>query len=259
MERVLTMDKQQYVSRTLAECRRMTEQIADAVNNAPRGNDISGAEMQVRGLMAELRHKTYQRALQMRIDSTESSFSPSAGPQRKTQRRQGTRPTKRLLSVNGRIERSRRRFFSQGQGSDSPLDRLVDETEATVSVGGAAVVLLGGNQCPQLRAGPGEPRAGRSNSDRRRAVPPAGGERRHSGAEGLARGAVGALDWSGSQRQVTTPQGNQTTRMYVSGDDVLVPTITQGEKDTTRRARVGEERPKMTPRHRPGLRPSAPP
>jgi hypothetical protein len=79
MERLLTMDKQEYMSRMRAECRRIMEQVADAVNNAPTGNLISGSEMQVRDLFAELRHKAFELAAQMRIDSTESSFSPSEG------------------------------------------------------------------------------------------------------------------------------------------------------------------------------------
>jgi hypothetical protein len=53
------------------------EEVADAVNAAPTGNVISGSEMQVRDLMAEFRRKAFEAAVQMRIDSTESSFSPS--------------------------------------------------------------------------------------------------------------------------------------------------------------------------------------
>ena len=79
MEGLKTMDKSEYVARMQAECRRIMEQIADAVNAAPTGRVISGSEMQVRDLMAELRHRAFETAVQMRIDSTESSFSPSAG------------------------------------------------------------------------------------------------------------------------------------------------------------------------------------
>jgi len=79
MERLLTMDKQEYVSRMQAECRRILEQVAEAVNHAPTGNVISGSEMQVRDLLAELRKTAFETAVQMRIDSHESSFSPSAG------------------------------------------------------------------------------------------------------------------------------------------------------------------------------------
>ena len=79
MDRLLSMDKQAYVSRMQIECRRIMEQVADAVNAAPTGNVISGSEMQVRDLMGELRRKAFEMAVQMRIDSTESNFSPSQG------------------------------------------------------------------------------------------------------------------------------------------------------------------------------------
>jgi hypothetical protein len=91
MERLLLMDKQAYVSQMQAECRRIMERVADAVNNAPTGNLISGSEMQVRDLFAELRQKAFELAAQMRIDSTESSFSPSEGRGGQGQARQRPR------------------------------------------------------------------------------------------------------------------------------------------------------------------------
>jgi hypothetical protein len=39
--------------------------------------------------MAELRQKVFEKAVQMRIDSTESSFSPSEGRDRQRQAEQG--------------------------------------------------------------------------------------------------------------------------------------------------------------------------
>jgi hypothetical protein len=91
MERLLIMDRQAFVSRMQGECRRIMEQVADAVNGAPTGNVISGSEMQVRDLMAELRRTAFETAVQMRIDSTESSFSPSKGRVGQAQREQGSR------------------------------------------------------------------------------------------------------------------------------------------------------------------------
>jgi len=91
MERLLTMDKQEYVLRMQTECRRIMEQVADAVNAAPTGNVISGSEMQVRDLMADLRRKAFEIAVQMRIDSTESSFSPSKRCIGQSQDQQGDR------------------------------------------------------------------------------------------------------------------------------------------------------------------------
>jgi hypothetical protein len=79
MDRLLTMDELEFVSRMQLECRQIMEQVARAVNAAPTGNVINGSEMQVRDLMAQLRRKAFETAVQMRIDSTESNFSPSKG------------------------------------------------------------------------------------------------------------------------------------------------------------------------------------
>ena len=73
------MDKQAYVARMQEETRRIMEQIADAINAAPTGNVINGSELEVRDLMAELRQKAFELGIQMRIDSSESTFSPSEG------------------------------------------------------------------------------------------------------------------------------------------------------------------------------------
>lgn len=89
MERLLSLDKEQFVEQMQVECRRVMEQVADAVNAAPTGNVISGSEMQVRDLLAEFRRKAFQTAVQMRIDSTESNFSPSEGRDGQGQGRQG--------------------------------------------------------------------------------------------------------------------------------------------------------------------------
>lgn len=75
----MRMDKEQFVARMLADARQVFEGVADAVNDAPDGNVINSSEMRVRELMTELRRKVFEAAVQMRIDSTESSFSPSDG------------------------------------------------------------------------------------------------------------------------------------------------------------------------------------
>ena len=89
MDRLLSLDKQQFADLMQQECRRVMDQVADAVNAAPTGNVVSGSEMAVRDLMDEFRRRAFETAVQMRIDSSESSFSPSegCGGQRKT--RQG--------------------------------------------------------------------------------------------------------------------------------------------------------------------------
>jgi hypothetical protein len=95
MERLLTADEQEYALRMQAECRRVMEGIIKAVNNAPQGNVISGSEMEVRDLIADLGRIAFETAVQMRIDSTESSFSPSEGQQRPSQAGQRPRQSQR--------------------------------------------------------------------------------------------------------------------------------------------------------------------
>jgi hypothetical protein len=80
MERLLTMDEEQFIADMQAQVRRALIQVAHAVNNAPDGNVISGSEIAVRDAMVELQRLTFEKAVQMRVDSTESTFSPSKGP-----------------------------------------------------------------------------------------------------------------------------------------------------------------------------------
>ena len=89
MEELKKLDKQAYMEQMQQEFRRIMEQVADAVNNAPTGNVIGGSEMQVRDFMAELRQKAYETAVQMRVDSHESTFSPSEGCGGQSQGEQG--------------------------------------------------------------------------------------------------------------------------------------------------------------------------
>ena len=103
MDRLLTMDQEQFIARMQTEVRQVLEQVAAAVNDAPTGNVINGSEMQVRDLMAELRRKVFETAVQMRIDSTESSFSPSQGCGGQGQAEQGT-----MQPQHGKRERSDR-------------------------------------------------------------------------------------------------------------------------------------------------------
>lgn len=95
MERLLVVDKQEFASRMQVECRRIMESVMEAVNNAPTGNVISGSEMQVRDLLAELRQRAFETAVQMRIDSTESSFSPSEGSRGQEQTEQRPQQSQR--------------------------------------------------------------------------------------------------------------------------------------------------------------------
>ena len=121
MEELKRMDKEAYVAEMQAECRRIMEQIAEAINAAPTGNVISGSEMQVRDLMAELRQRAFELGVQMRVDSQESTFSPSEGCVGPTAREQGALQPQRAdgqqpdqLVAAAVVGRGRRKRLSGG-------------------------------------------------------------------------------------------------------------------------------------------------
>jgi hypothetical protein len=128
------------------------------------------------------------------------------------------------------------------------LDRLVDEAEATVSVGLRQL-------CCRLGI------AGRSFARSVRNLKEAGqvvmGEdlfRRVVEGEGKAvlRASEEQLeiDWSAGQCKTSTPAGETVSRLYASADGVLVPTTTTREKRKRRAATLGRRERMSRPKRR---------
>jgi hypothetical protein len=129
------------------------------------------------------------------------------------------------------------------------VDRLIDETEASVSVGVRQLCSREGTNGRAFDRG-------RDNLKHAAQIE-LGEELFRQIVESEGKAVLKAseceqleLDWSGGQCQAQTPQGLVTTRMYASADGVLVPTTTQREKDK-RRATVKKWR-KDTPRKKRG-------
>jgi len=89
MDRLITLDRERFIAEMQADVKRILGQVADVVNNAPTGNVINASEMPVLEAMTALRRLAFEKAVQMRIDSTESSFSPSEGRGGPEQAKQG--------------------------------------------------------------------------------------------------------------------------------------------------------------------------
>jgi len=74
-------DKRVTAEQILAEIgidiERMAQKVADAINNAQAGAIIDQSEEQVRDAYAELRQKTYQKAIGL-LEKNQQAFSPSA-------------------------------------------------------------------------------------------------------------------------------------------------------------------------------------
>ena len=155
--------------------------------------------------------------------------------------------------MNGHIELTRRRFGDKEQGSEHPADRLVDETEATISVGVRQLCCREGTNARSFDRG-------RENL-RHAAQIVVGEEQFRQLVESEGKTVLKAsaedqleLDWSAAQCKATTPDGRETTRIYVSADGVLVPTATQQEKDK-RRGTVLKKRQEMPAEQRRKLEP----
>lgn len=67
---------------------RMAQKVADAINNAEAGAIIDQSEEEVRDAHAELRQKTYQKAISL-LDENQQAFSPSAESPRYKVEKQG--------------------------------------------------------------------------------------------------------------------------------------------------------------------------
>ena len=85
MERLVQVDRVQMGEALRQEAEQMLRQVIDAVNAARDGRLIEDSEGPVLEIMQEFQRRLYEKALQMRIDSTESSFSPSEGHPRPSQ------------------------------------------------------------------------------------------------------------------------------------------------------------------------------
>lgn len=96
MDRLIQVERERLAEELRADLTAVMGQVMDAVNAARDGRLIQDSERPVLELMREFQQRVYQKALQLRIDSTESSFSPSEGCQRQVQAQQG--PVGKLTS-----------------------------------------------------------------------------------------------------------------------------------------------------------------
>ena len=83
---------EQFIQRMQVEFEQAMRQVAEAVNQAPDGQWINGSEVQVLEVMTEFRRKTFETALQMRIDEAEGTFSPGGRANPQEEAEQGVGP-----------------------------------------------------------------------------------------------------------------------------------------------------------------------
>jgi hypothetical protein len=74
------MDRESFKRQMRTELETLLEEVADAVDNAPAGRIIRDSEEKVRDAFAVFRRKTFEQALQRKVDAAEAAFPPSGQP-----------------------------------------------------------------------------------------------------------------------------------------------------------------------------------
>jgi len=134
-----------------------------------------------------------------------------------------------VLTINGRVRLRRVRWHCPEEGSESPIDRLLDQTERTISEG-VREMACRVNQGASSFAKAAEDLSRTAHIDVSK-------ETLRQLIEGEGKAVVRAMrqgelapDWSATD--CTTPQ--QTTRVYLGCDGVKVPLVTDEEKKKRR-------------------------
>jgi hypothetical protein len=80
MESTPRMSREEFITRMRQKMEEALGRVADAINEAPPGQIISGSEEEVRDVFADLRQQAFEMGLQMRLEAAEAAFPPSEGP-----------------------------------------------------------------------------------------------------------------------------------------------------------------------------------
>jgi len=146
----------------------------------------------------------------------------------------GTR-IRRVISVGGNLELSRRYYWIKGKAGVFPVDQALGIEQDGSITPGAVQMMVRMGMVGDFRQGAADLKliggitVGR---EKFRQVVETEGE---SAQQARACGAVGA-SWSEKDARVEEGSGKGLTRIYTGSDGVFVPTVTQKEKDKRRKA-----------------------
>jgi hypothetical protein len=80
MESTPKFSRDEFITQMRQKVEEALGRVADAINEAPPGQIISGSEEQVRDAFADLRQHAFETGVQMRVNAAEAAFPPSEGP-----------------------------------------------------------------------------------------------------------------------------------------------------------------------------------
>jgi hypothetical protein len=150
-----------------------------------------------------------------------------------------------VLTINGRVRLSRRRWYSPGEGTTTPLDCWLDTVESTISLGVREMACrLNGDGKNFDKAAANLARTAQVNlsGETLRVLVETEGKR----VLQAQRSGQLPVDWSAADCQTET----KTSRVYLGSDGVMVPLVTDAEK-SSRRQKVKEKRRRRGKKARP--------
>ena len=78
MDALPKLDRDAYREQMRAEVERTLSEVADAIDEAPRGRVIRDSEERARNALDRFRQAAYEKAMQLKIEAAEAAFPPSA-------------------------------------------------------------------------------------------------------------------------------------------------------------------------------------
>jgi len=80
MDALPKLDRDAYRQQMRAEFERVLNEVADAIDEAPKGRVIRDSEERARDALDRFRQVAYEKAMQEKIKAAEAAFSPSEQP-----------------------------------------------------------------------------------------------------------------------------------------------------------------------------------
>ena len=77
MDALPKLDREAYRQQMRAEFERVLDEVADAIDEAPKGRVIRDSEERARDALDRFRQVAYEKAMQEKIKAAEAAFSPS--------------------------------------------------------------------------------------------------------------------------------------------------------------------------------------
>lgn len=78
MDALPKLDREAYREQMRTEFERALAEVADAIDEAPKGRVIRDSEERARDALDRFRQAAYEKAMQLKIEAAEAAFPPSA-------------------------------------------------------------------------------------------------------------------------------------------------------------------------------------